>query len=258
MKNDSRWISYDWYKLIAALVLLFVLILSLALRTKPQTSLPPYPPADTAWHYDAENQALLDAQGTPAYVLTDDGLRWQPVIPPAIAADLPQGYQLMQKLNGDWVILSPDGQSLAQMTQKDTHWSSMVLPMPPTETAQPTSEPTSTPLPTATQQATAQLMVLPTSLSGYGCQTSAPSQLAVGDTVVALSNLYMRKVPYVADNVITYNVVGAHLKIIDGPRCMPHEDGYYIWWLVESPYGIVGWSEETTLHSGEYLMEPVP
>jgi hypothetical protein len=89
------------------------------------------------------------------------------------------------------------------------------------------------------------------------CPASAPSQLHVGDTAVALSNLYLRSVPYVGDNVITYNIVGAELQVVDGPLCKPHADGYYIWWLVESPYGLVGWTAETTLHTGEYLMVPV-
>jgi hypothetical protein len=257
MENNRHWISNDWIKLLGAVVILFLIIFSWFLPHTTASSLPPYPRAEAAWSYDAENLALLDAQGLPVYSLSDDKQRWQPIIPAAIEAELAEGHQLLQKVNGDWIILAADGSLQAQMTQNDSQW----LLFPATEQPTATPLPSSTPTRVATltsQTPTPILMSLPTSEVGYGCQTSVPSRLFVGDKVIALSNLYLRQVPYVADNVITYNIVGAELTIVDGPRCMPHEDGYYIWWLVESPYGQVGWSEETTLHSGEYLMEPIP
>ena len=95
-------------------------------------------------------------------------------------------------------------------------------------------------------------------MTAFDCPSVSPSRLGVGDKAVTLINLYQRTAPYVADNVVTYNLAGAELTILDGPNVSAHEGGYYVWWLVKSPYGLVGWSAENTLTSGEYLMVPAP
>ncbi|MBI9050798.1 MAG: hypothetical protein JEZ00_15365 [Anaerolineaceae bacterium] len=328
MKIFQRWITLDWVKLVIVLVLFFMMLLFGKEKQETQrisvSALPPYPASSFHWQFDIENATLRNPDGKSVYTLTEDGKRWQPIIPPEVQTQLPQKYEVLQGLNGEWVILDADGQKVAGLDASDHKWkavlrvptktatdvptttpsdtpteqptSTFTVTMTPTETATatftetatstatntatftatipatattiPTSTatkvpsatliPTRTMLPSATQVATA----LPTAsqtgeISMDVCPASAPSQLHVGDTAVAMANLYLRSVPYVADNVITYNVIGAQLEVMDGPLCKPHADGYYIWWLVKSPYGLVGWTAETTLHSGEYLMVPV-
>jgi hypothetical protein len=345
MKFFRNWITLDWVKLVVALILFFLIIL---FWTKPEdvrvysiSSLPPYPSASFNWKM--EDGILINPNGNQVYALTEDGKRWQPVIPAEVLGQLPAKYEVLQSVDGEWIILDEKGVKLAGLDPVEHKWKA-VLRVPttnptstrtavpsitdtseptltptitqtftetptstetaiptqtftntatktftatftatktktslPSETPVPTSTftlvpswtpwptstswPTNTPWPTSTRLPATATLVPTSAVSGEidieNCPASAPSQLHVGDTAVALSNLYLRSVPYVGDNVITYNIVGAELQVVDGPLCKPHADGYYIWWLVESPYGLVGWTAETTLHTGEYLMVPV-
>ena len=345
MKFFKNWITLDWVKLIITLILVFLMIIFWPKEENVQvytiSALPPYPSATFNWRLEEGN--LINPDGNYVYALTEDGKRWQPIIPPEVLSQLPAKYEVLQAVDGEWMILDQAGVKLAGLDPVEHKWKAVLrvptktltftrtlipsetntpepsltptitetftetptqtetptitqtftltasntftatftetstkTPVPsktavptktftlvPSWTPWPTSTPwlTNTPWPTSTSIPATATLVPTSAVSGEidiaNCPASAPSQLHVGDTAVALSNLYLRSVPYVGDNVITYNVVGAELEVLDGPLCKPHSDGYYIWWLVESPYGLVGWTAETTLHTGEYLMVPV-
>jgi hypothetical protein len=358
MKLFKNWITLDWVKLVVALTLFFLMILFWQEKEEIQrisvSALPPYPESSFNWHFDFENTTLINPDGNKVYMLSEDGKRWQPIIPAEVLGQLPAKYEVLQAIDGEWMILDQAGAKLAGLDPVEHKWKAVLrvptktltftrtpipsetntlepsltptitetftetatrtetptitqtfthtvtntftatftvtntkTPVPsktaaPTKTAVPTkmavptktftlvpswtpwptstSWPTNKPWPTSTTIPPTKTIPPTSALSGEidiaDCPASAPSQLQVGDTAVAMSNLYLRTVPYVGDNVLTYNVVGAELQVIDGPLCKPHADGYYIWWLVESPYGLVGWTAETTLHTGEYLMIP--
>jgi hypothetical protein len=265
MNNEKRWIAYDWIKLVVALSLLLVVVNFLApsflVKATPTASLPPYPPADFSWQLDTVHTQLLDPQGVPVYALTEDELRWQPLLSPHLLEILPQEVQMLQTSAGDWIIQGMEGKKLAEMKHATHLWqvAQVEAQVLPTATMQASQTPTSLP-PTATPQAaTAAPLIsfLPT-MTDYDCPMSLPSQLVVGELVVAQANIYMRSAPYIADNVITYHLAGTELTVLDGPECVAHGDGYYLWWLVEGPYGLIGWSAENTLTSGDYLMVPAP
>jgi hypothetical protein len=267
METKHTWTSYDWIKLLAALILLFLLILlvmhSYFVKSAP-AQVPPYPAADFSWNEDKE--ILFNPQGTPVYMLTTDGKRWQPMIPAKVQTQLPQQVQLYQNTSGDWIILDEKGQILATLNHITQQWQVKLnlAELAPSATLLPTATPTKAPTNTATllpqnsATPTPTEALQPTGTVIAGCPVSMASQLAIGDTAVARANVYLRRTPYVGDNVISYNVVGAKFLVLDGPQCVAHDNGYYIWWLVESPYGQIGWSAENTLFGKENLLVPLP
>lgn len=284
MENKRRWLSYDTFKLIVALILLVIFIL-LMLRPAPLATsgakMPPYPAAGFQWNFDAGSRSLLDPQGNALFTLSADGSAWQPVIPADIRSSLPEGFQLVQGAAGSWVINGPDGKALFAWDMSLFRWVPVApvaampqvsaTPLPPTATlppptatpeaqptatpeAQPTAAPEAQPTPTQEAQPTPKPETAPAAAS---CSAAAPSRLEVGKNARVLSNLNLRSAPAIGNNLVKVNPVGTQLKVLAGPQCVPFQNGAYLWWQVEGPDGTQGWSAEATL-GGAYFLAPVP
>ncbi len=126
----------------------------------------------------------------------------------------------------------------------------------PSSTASP--QPTLAPTRAAGLSATPAPEIAATASLAAGCQPPSESRLAIGMTVKILSNLNLRSEPEIADNILSVNTTGTLLKVLQGPVCVPYQDSAYLWWQVESPAGMTGWSVENNLNGRAYYLEPVP
>jgi len=296
MENRRRWMAYDWFMLIGALILLALLIVLMVGSNQPVPptgiTLPAYPAASFTWTYDAANQALLDPQGVQMYTLSADWTTWQPVIPAETQAALPSGYQLVQDPAAGWVIRYSDGTLLYTWDVQAFRWNAAQTaqaigqqpvpgstPLPAAAVAAaPTVAPTAVPTmafaaapgaaptmspspatletPAATEAPPAEAAAAPTSAAD--CQPPVPARLVVGKTARVLSALNMRSEPVIDDNILTRNSTGTVLTVLQGPVCVPHENSAYLWWQVESSDGTTGWSAENYSNGQGYFLEPIP
>jgi hypothetical protein len=291
MENNRRWISYDWFKLITALILLIVFIV-LMLRPAPVAvaNLPDYPAASFDWKLGPDGKTLLDPQGNTMFALSADGLGWEPVIPDDLRASLPSGFKLVSGADGGWAIQDANGSLLYTWDLGSFTWVPAAVavlaaatapaatapaatptsqPVPtetqapaPTPTVEPTAAPTEAPtvVPTTahTAEPTTAPTVAPTAASPTSCQAPAAARLVVGQSATIRSNLNMRSEPLIGNNILQTNPTGMVLKVLDGPVCVPHQGSAYLWWQLETPDGKTGWSAEATLNGSFYFLEPVP
>jgi len=146
-------------------------------------------------------------------------------------------------------------------------------PPPPTNAPAPTETPlphnTSTPTETPTQVATpipspTQLEEsLPTPIVEIPsepnvCAAVSRSQLQVGMDVVIQRYLNLRLAPGLSQNWISIISPGTQVKVIGGPYCTSYTNGgAYLWWQIQLPNGLVGWSAEASAFGTFYFMEPV-
>jgi hypothetical protein len=79
----------------------------------------------------------------------------------------------------------------------------------------------------------------------------------VGTNARILRRLNFRSSPGIRDNWILTNIPGTPVEIVEGPECIPHLWGAYLWWLIQLPDGRIGWSAEGSLHGTFYFMEPM-
>jgi hypothetical protein len=90
-----------------------------------------------------------------------------------------------------------------------------------------------------------------------GCPLAMPTRLKVGDQVRVVSPLHMRSAPEISSNLVQTNQAGTQLEIIEGPVCMPFQNGAHLWWKVLRQDGASGWSAEGTANGSAYFMEPL-
>lgn len=292
MNTQRRWLGYDTFKLIVALLILLFLIFRL-LQPAPAAALPPYPPANFTWTWSDATRQLSDPQGVVIFGLDEANARWVPLVPNEIGAALPQeGYRLEQGASGEWQILSMSGEVLYTLAAPQYRWvksslaqaavpTATATPLPPSPTATPTKAavgyptatevpaPTATPLtpPTPTPEAqptptpTPEAQPTPTPQAAAvevpaACAAAAVPRLAVGSQAVVLSNLNFRSSPEIGANLVRTNRAGTRLTVLEGPVCTPYRNGAYLWWKVRDPAGEEGWSAEATLNGQIYLMGP--
>jgi hypothetical protein len=80
----------------------------------------------------------------------------------------------------------------------------------------------------------------------------------IGGTARVLTNLNLRSAPEIANNIFKTHVTGTTLSVLQGPVCVPYQNSAYLWWEVEGPGGVTGWSAEAFLNGNGYFLEPVP
>jgi hypothetical protein len=250
----STW-RYDLFKLLVALVLIIVLLLSFLSRptdspgqeksdqvtappvaTEPQqdqdesspqpSDAPDVPLPDTsiALTPDDTGKYLLTPDGRRVYELDEENQRWLPVIPEEIREKLQDGYQLVESDPTSWSIESKDGRTVYAWDQTTLTWT----PLEPEDTA-----------------------------SDDDCPVLLSPRLQVGEAARVKFNLNMRSSPGIKDNWMLTNISGTELKVIGGPACVVQEGGAYWWWEVENPSGLRGWSAEANQQGLYYFLEPV-
>jgi hypothetical protein len=254
---SSHW-RYDLFKLIVTLVLLIILLISLKpgesspipsisgetdihkdidpddssaapLETSPpdeidQVNLPPLPESPIPLLVDETQQVLLGPDGQILYELDMDNFRWVPQIPEDIISALPEGHNLVESDPSGWSILDGEGMELYTWDIERQSWAA-VQPVPPT----PEED----------------------------CPVLLPARLVVGGRAKVLYNLNMRTSPGIKDNWMLTNVSRTELMILSGPVCILQEGGAYLWWEVENPSGLRGWSAEAHQAGSYYFLEPV-
>jgi hypothetical protein len=89
------------------------------------------------------------------------------------------------------------------------------------------------------------------------CAAYSRSQLQVGMKAVIQRRLNFRSYPGLFNNLILTNDPGTEVEVIGGPDCTSYrEGGAYLWWEIELPNGVTGWSAEASAFGAFYFMEP--
>lgn len=219
MENERRWINYDWFKLIVALILLVIFII--LLLQPPSMAVAGGPLATSTF------QATSLAQAGPA---TTDTSSPQATASPTVTASLTA------------TALAATATTQPTATQA------------PSPTAQATVAATQAPTPTpeaATPTPAAQ------AASG-DCSKALPTRLDVGKKALVVYTLYMRAQAGMDKPIIFTSLPGNQLDILGGPVCIPYNGGVYRWWNVKGTSGASGWSAEGSLLGNNYFMQPVP
>ena len=120
--------------------------------------------------------------------------------------------------------------------------------MQPAQTETPLPPPTDEPLPTP-------IVEIPS--GPEACAASSRSQLQVGMNAVIQRRLNFRSYPGLFNNLILTNDPGLEVEVIGGPTCTRYQEGgAYLWWEIELPDGLTGWSAEASAFGAFYFMEP--
>lgn len=88
------------------------------------------------------------------------------------------------------------------------------------------------------------------------------TQLQVGNTAVIQRNVNLRTRPNLRSRILLTLTRDTQVEIIEGPVETPVETMYengtkYIWWRVQLPDGLTGWSAEMSICRQFYFMEPL-
>ena len=255
---NSHW-RYDLIKLIVTLLLLLILLLSLP-KSSPEppvsegdnggtvtaiaadgsqsdsqepdnhagpqgTQLPPFPTAADNLVVDDSQQYLTSPDGLAVYALDSESFQWIPVIPNGLLSELPQEYEIVNPGPSAWSIQGTDGQALFAWNPQGQAW----------EALPPSIEP----------------------VTDEDCPVALSPRLQPGDSARTLVNLNMRSSPGIKDNWMLTNIARTQLTVLSGPVCVVQEGGAYLWWEVENPFGLRGWSAEAHQGGGYYFLEPV-
>lgn len=233
MDAQRRWIAYDTFKLIVALILL-VLILILLLQR-------PAVPSAAGAVQATEIGGLSPATQTP--------------LSPTNTSSLSTATLPLQASRTPTLLLP------ATTSPPPTTTPTTVLPTAtPASSDQPTPTPTdalATATPAAATLAAATATTQPQSAS-VDCPLAQPSRLAVGNTAQILANLNLRSDAGIDKQILGVGLPTSQVEIMGGPICTPYQNGAYLWWNVRSTDGQTEWSAEATLSNGFYFLQPVP
>ena len=79
---------------------------------------------------------------------------------------------------------------------------------------------------------------------------------AEGKTVIIQKSVNLRTQPSRLNRIILVLKPGTQVKIIDGPVETQYAIGKYVWWKVELPGGLTGWSAELSVCGRYYFLDP--
>jgi SH3 domain-containing protein len=126
----------------------------------------------------------------------------------------------------------------------------------------PTDTPTDTltPLPTFTPVPTMGYDIYCEPLLEATQTPQLESQLEVAKaerkTVIIQKSVNLRTQPSRLNRIILVLKPGTQVKIIDGPVETQYAIGKYVWWKVELPGGLTGWSAELSVCGRYYFLDP--
>ena len=235
MDTPTRAPGYDLFKLVVAVILLLIFV-CLVLWI-PANAPQPETPTSTPFLLTATpaaNETSTSAPPTelppPSSTSTSSVLTATPPPPPSpTATETPSGTVTPTPFSEP----SPTATALPPPT------------LAPTSTGTPAIEATATP-------------ITGTPSSADVCETAmSRSRLQVGMNATILRRLNFRSSPGIQNNWLRTNIPGTQVEIIDGPTCLPHFIGAYVWWQIRLPDGQVGWSAEASLLGRFDFMEPV-
>lgn len=288
MDSSARATGYDLFKLIVAIILLLIFICLLVwtpanapqagtptpadtpisptqTRLVATTIAPPIPsPAETS----TSNASTVTAPPLPSPTETPASSR---LTSTALPIPPPIGTSTSNELTATFPpIPSPTGTSApgaltatalpiaSPITTSSLQTVTPVLIPSPTRTSTsvpPTSIPSPTQSPVPAPSSTP-IVEVPSDTEVCDAATSR-SRLQVGRNAIILRRLNFRTSPGIRNNWILTNIPGTQVEIIDGPVCLPHFIGAYLWWQIKLPDGRLGWSAEASLFGKFYFIEPV-
>ncbi len=259
MNAKPRFIPYDGFKLLIAIILLLIITglwmtstdgrgapvpmadsdnmeevvaepeptLEPLPTPQPEVELPPFPEPSKGLSYDADSGFIVNAEGKALYQLNEDGTGWVPVIP-----DEMKSMQISSEDDSSW-SLSDDESTKYTWDAASHSW----VEVPQEEAAEePAQEEIST---------------------VAACEGASPPQLSPGREAEVLSNVNFRSSPGIGDNWIATLQTGSHLKVLGETACLPHGSGAYLWWQLEREDGTIGWTAEAPLSGTTYFIQPV-
>jgi cytoskeletal protein RodZ len=237
MDSSVRAPGYDLFKLIVAIILLliFICLLFWTPANTPQPETPTStPPVWTETH--PANETPTSAPPTelplPSPTATSSTLTATPPPPPSPTATETSSGTITA--TPPVLIPSPTASVQPSPTQIFT----------PTSTGTPVSEATAT-------------QIVGTPSGTYTCESAlSRSRLQVGGNAMILRRLNFRSSPGIQNNWLQTNLPGTQVEVLDGPTCLPHFIGAYVWWQIRLPDGQVGWSAEISLLGRFYFIEP--
>ena len=239
MDASTRAPGYDLFKLVVAILLLLLFICLIfwipVYAPGPETSTSTPPPFLT--ETPAANETPTSAPPTelPQPSPTDTS-RLSTETPPAN----PSATQTATETSSGTVTSTPFSEPSATTSVEP----SPTQISPPTSTGTPVSEPTAT-----------QIVETPSNVDV--CEAAiSHSRLKAGGNATILRRLNFRSSPGIQNNWIRTNLTGTQVEVLDGPVCLPHFIGAYVWWQIRLPDGQVGWSAESSLFGRFYFMEP--
>ena len=196
-----------------------------------EPDLPLFPETAVDLVYVPETEQLVNADGLAIFQLDAENSQWLPVIPEEIAADLPEGAQIVQNEIGLWEILDSEGTLIYTWD-----WITLAWVTAEQEVAVP-------PLPEAPSQDICPLAMVP--------------RLAVGATARAINFQNFRSSPEVADNLVYVLAPTSEVPVVGGPTCVEYAGGAHLWWQVTIDDGTSGWMAEGSADGLFYFLEPV-
>ena len=264
MNAKPRFIPYDGFKLIVAIILLVIIIGLWMTSTNGQGApvpmadsenmeesvaepestqepaptpqpepveaemeLPALPEPSEGLSYDKESGFVLNAEGKALYQLDEDGTGWVPVIP-----DDMKSMQISSEDGSSW-SLSDDESTKYTWDAASHSW----VEIPQEEVAEePAQEETTT---------------------VAACEGASPPQLSPGGEAEVLSNVNFRSSPGIGDNWLATLQTGSRLKVLSETTCLPHGSGAYLWWQLEREDGTIGWTAEAPISGTTYFIQPV-
>lgn len=229
MDTSTRAPRYDLFKLVIAilLLLLFICLLLWIPANPPPPETPtstPFLPTETPAANETPTSAPPTEPPLPSATATSSALTATPPPPPFPTA---------------------------------TETSSSTVTPTPVSIPSPTA--TARPQPTVAPTSTGTSVSQPTPSGAYTCESAlSRSRLQVGGNARIIRRLNFRSSPGVQNNWIRTNLPGLQVEVLDGPVCLPHSNGAYVWWQIKLPDGQVGWSAEISLLGRFYFMGPRP
>ena len=265
MNKKGGFTSYDGFKLIIALILLFA-ILALWMTSSnrsgdslPVVEVPDIEVAPEEKPETAQEEPAIEEEATPVAEKESEA-EFPPLPEPSegLSYDAESGFILnadgeaLYALNEDgtgWVPVIPDNMKKLDLSSdgydgwtlndedgakyiwdRDTHsW----LEVPQEDVAEE------------------DLTEIPE------CAGAASPQLSVGDDAEVVSDVNFRSSPGIGDNWITTLRAGSQLKILGEPTCLPYGNGAYLWWQLERENGAIGWTAESPISGTNYFIAPV-
>lgn len=261
MQKKTGFITYDWFKLIVALLLLVaIIILWITLpASKPATEVPV---VETEEVVDAEPSAEPVDEPTeePAAVEETEEENASPAdveLPP-----LPEPSADLEYDAANGGLVNADGELIYLLNEDGSGWTPFIpddLQHLKLNDNWDLVDEHGTPIHNWNPRTMSWITLSgPDTLTNIvDCPGAAEPRLVGGQQAEALRNVNFRSSPGVADNWIGSFVAGDQVMIMGTTECTPYGNGAYLWWLVERTDGLVGWVAEAKANSPSYFLVPV-
>jgi uncharacterized protein (TIGR03663 family) len=197
--------------------------------------LPAVPYGAETLAYRSEERGLFDASGNKIYSLDEVTWSWLPVIPDAIAQQLPTGATPIADQLTTWLLEDANQVPAYRWDLTTMQW----LPITSAEQVIPT-----------------EVSPIPTTPAKMECPFTPETRLSEGQMAQVMVNLNVRSDPAITVNGVARLSPGDLVLITDGPQCWQGSNANFLFWLIQLPNGITGWVAEGDLQM--YYLEPYP